>query len=634
MRSEVKEILFRYQYSPYLSKEKFVFKDAKNLIENGNNLNKRFPGYRFSVVEYDLKQTLLSNGHRKTSGHICYRLNSISSLKGNRVSLEFDEARSNIKILGARVILPDASVVLLSDDDIFTSISSDKKSIDRYVKLNLIFPGVCIGSLIDYTYEKYEHTPFNKEFFFPKHSFYDRFPTGSHSFSIEVPKNAFFKYSTRNFKSNPDPLISNNDNSISYTWTLHDLIPIEFEPESPPYYDTLPFVYATTVDSWDRVFKWYAKFLNKRLETTPKIIEQARLITASGLTEEDKVNLLYIFMQRNVRYISLKESISSSFSGHSAENTLSNGYGDCIDKSILFSALLKVIGIKSNPIILMTNDQRKQIDDIPCLDGNHAIVKCYINDKEYYLDPSSIHYNFPYFDYINYGSNSMDIMEGKLSRIPVPDPKDNSFLQQGTISILSPQTARLEIKTIANGSTAAKLRNLYSPRKNSEIEEIFEGELSKRYPGSNLNNIDFKHLYDLKGNLEIKQEYILYNLGAINDKFFAFNLEEIIPEFTALKYKNRMNPLFFQDTKYSSNSFCYNLPSNMRIIYIPASIKIENPFFSYSGSYSINGKDIVFKDEYIRKSRLIPVEKFNEFKLKLFEIITFTREQIILEFEE
>ncbi|PIP22366.1 MAG: hypothetical protein COX38_01030 [Candidatus Nealsonbacteria bacterium CG23_combo_of_CG06-09_8_20_14_all_39_25] len=73
-------------------------------------------------------------------------------------------------------------------------------------------------------------------------------------------------------------------------------------------------------------------------------------LTKEEKTEEDKIEKLYHFVKKRVKY---KVTVLKG-----PEETLERGYGSCVDKSLLFTELLRFIGVKSRYRVVLVNLDR------------------------------------------------------------------------------------------------------------------------------------------------------------------------------------------------------------------------------------------------------------------------------------
>ena len=134
---------------------------------------------------------------------------------------------------------------------------------------------------------------------------------------------------------------------------------------------------------------------------------------------------LFHWIQKNIKYVSIKSSLSSSWTGHPAIETFENKYGDCTDLSILYSAMLNYAGITAYPVIVQTNDAGRLITEIPIPYGNHCITQIKFADKILFIDPTSETYRYPFLREDDNAVGFVNYITGEIGKTPLSPAKHN-----------------------------------------------------------------------------------------------------------------------------------------------------------------------------------------------------------------
>ena len=93
----------------------------------------------------------------------------------------------------------------------------------------------------------------------------------------------------------------------------------------------------------------------------------------------------------SLKYIDLPESISSDINGHNVDEILSRGYGDCVDRAIVVSTLLKVLDISALPVFLGSRQYRPIETELPSpYTGDHCILKVSGKFGDFFVDPGAV----------------------------------------------------------------------------------------------------------------------------------------------------------------------------------------------------------------------------------------------------
>jgi len=99
------------------------------------------------------------------------------------------------------------------------------------------------------------------------------------------------------------------------------------------------------------VGSWYAALQKPKIEMTPAIQAKAVELTRGLSTDSEKERAIYQFVASEFRYISVSFG-QGRYQPHSADEVLSNRYGDCKDKHTLLATLLRAVGIEAWPALV------------------------------------------------------------------------------------------------------------------------------------------------------------------------------------------------------------------------------------------------------------------------------------------
>ncbi|HEO72621.1 MAG TPA: hypothetical protein ENN80_15290 [Candidatus Hydrogenedentes bacterium] len=326
-----------------------------------------------------------------------------------------------------------------------------------------------------------------------------------------VPKNVPFHYVTRSFPEHipSEPRIEDRGHERVYTWLAEDMPPLTPEPLMPPERDVVPMMDSSVFEDWQAVFDLLASLQRPRIAVTPEIEAKVRAITAGADTIEEKLARLYHWVQENTRYISIKGSLGSGMSGHTAQQTFENRYGDCTDKAILFAAMCEAIGVTSYPIILMTNDYGRGITEIPTLAGNHAISEVVLEGRSFYLDTTAQNYRYPYFRSDDHGAVAINAIRGDVKLIPVPPPSDNQRFSHLDVTLAANGDVTVKTRNRYTGTTEAGIRGFWKRTREDNRALMMAEYVNSISPGAVLDSFTLSDLDNLAEPLSMTIDYAL-----------------------------------------------------------------------------------------------------------------------------
>ncbi len=110
-------------------------------------------------------------------------------------------------------------------------------------------------------------------------------------------------------------------------------------------------VELTTFENWAELAQWYAKLENGRIDPTPEIRAKTLELIQGRENELDKIQSLYDYVSKNIRYVSLSFGLGR-YQPHSAADVFANQYGDCKDKHTLLAAMLQAANISSDAVLI------------------------------------------------------------------------------------------------------------------------------------------------------------------------------------------------------------------------------------------------------------------------------------------
>ena len=186
----------------------------------------------------------------------------------------------------------------------------------------------------------------------------DKYAVQQSNYTVIYPADYQLRYKEYNYTGKPS---INTTKETSITWQLANFKPIITEIGQPSLQEILPLVRIAPTDFVYEGCKgnfstWqdYGKFqlmLNKDRDALPdNIKQQVHALTDKLSTVEEKTKVLYDFLQKNTRYISIQLGIGG-FQPFEAKYVAEKKYGDCKALSNYMVALLKEAGVTANYVI-------------------------------------------------------------------------------------------------------------------------------------------------------------------------------------------------------------------------------------------------------------------------------------------
>ena len=161
---------------------------------------------------------------------------------------------------------------------------------------------------------------------------------------------------------------------------------VAFEQYGVSASDRRPRAFVSSFPDYAAMAAAYDALSRDKARVTPRVQAEADRITAGITDRRGQASALHAFAAGQIRYVALYLG-RGGVEPHAADDVLVNGYGDCKDHTVLFTALLAAKGIDSR-YALINLGNAYQLAGPPTLAVlNHVIT--YIPEFDLYVDPTS-----------------------------------------------------------------------------------------------------------------------------------------------------------------------------------------------------------------------------------------------------
>jgi len=267
----------------------------------------------------------------------------------------YSSANEQMDIRYVRVRKSDGSVVAAGPDaikEMTGSVARDAPVYTDYKEKHITVPALAPGETLEYEIATRLVTPLAPGEFWLQHNFVATAIVLDERLEINIPEHRKI-----NLESSPDfPCEKQSqDGRTIYRWKHSNLTrPSEENSQkksSKRTEEKKPDVQLTTFTSWENVARWYAKLEQGRTDPTPEIRAKTDELIQGRATDLDKIQALYNYVSKNIRYVSLSFGVGR-YQPHSAGEVFANQYGDCKDKHTLLAAMLQAAGIPSDAALI------------------------------------------------------------------------------------------------------------------------------------------------------------------------------------------------------------------------------------------------------------------------------------------
>lgn len=440
------------------------------------------------------------------------------------------------------------------------------------------------------------------------------------SYVFKIPEVMTFKY----LKS-PGLQVDSTKikDKMNYKWSCENIAAFEYEPMSTGLSAVTPWLklapnqveydgYKGRIENWSNLGTWLFE-LSNGLQILPAPTKLKVLdLVKDAKTPQEKVKILYHFLQSNTRYVGVQLGIGG-YRPISADKVSTVNYSDCKGLSNYMKALLEAADIKSN-LVVIGNDMPSLNPGFASLtQANHMILCVPLEKDTTWLECTSQYVPMGFIGNGNAGRTILLICEkgGKLAQTPQYSPANN-YLKRRTNVLLDEE-----------GSALIDITALYgSAQYQDNIGMMVMEPLNQRKRVMNSFTIPNMEIAKLSYNQPNKDEAIMEEkinmkssqlLSKGGDKLFL-TLNLLNRQDGAASGVESRKTSFSVNYSYSDeDEIVYTIPKGFKIEFLPKDVLIESEFGKYTAKVVANGNTLTYTRTKTVTNKKYPPEKYSEY---------------------
>ena len=591
-------------------REGYLWKTTKDITDPILNQSLKTDLSEFSDKNY---VDVYSERHLKIKEDSSYAysiryIRAICSEKGRNagnINFNYLSKEERMEINFGRTITKEGEVLHLrenaiEDASIYSRIPPYENAHERKIALREVKPGNFLDFKVTIYGKISEDFPFILETTLGSSG-----PTLKSIVKIETPR--YFDINYEHWKANEPYLKFAGRNKI-YEWKINNLEAFENENNAPPKSYIFPGITAGLKNDWEKITQNFTKRLEGEYNTQSEIPEN-----------------IYREINELVRFVDVP-SYKTDCYPKSLEEILANKLANSLDKAFLLYSALKSKGYQAELVLVRSKTRGKLAEEVPSLyqfDG--ALVKT----EEIFLDPSSELIPYGYIRPEYQGTKGLSVNKNEFAQIPLLEPDKEKTSISRTIELKENGEASIEEKMTFLGSMAASLKSLRYMRQEDK-KNMLESYLNRNIQGSNIIDFTLTHIEDQSPEVEIGIEYKANGLALKQGNFLLFHIPGINYSAYSVGAMIRKYPVYWGKLSKNENEIKIKIPENYTVRYLPEEIALSNPFIEFENFIGSEGQSITYRDYYIDKEELIPVEYYTEYKDIITQIAELPEEWIIL----
>lgn len=590
---------------------------------NENDGDHFFREYDGLPIEWLLEDYQFNLVEKTTFRHIVYRFKSQNGIQENSTLTFSYDPQYQKPALHVLKVIRDGQAVDKSEEAQFRVFQKEpginQHLYDGILSFCIFLEDMREGDIIEYAYSIHSFKSIHDDHFSNFFHIQYEVPLQKQLIRILSNKDHQLNYATYESENEIIPQILELDSDLKeWRWLQNCVKEYHFEEEKPSHYVPSPVLHVSDYNNWNEVVQAQTKFFPKP-DLAAATTEMQRLVQ-SWLQESKEGQVLSAlrFVQDKIRYLGLEEGINA-YQACDPILVFEKRFGDCKGKTQLLRILLAMLGFDSYPVLVNVDIQRGIGQFLPSHNVfNHVILKVQIDDKVFWLDPTTSHQGGS-LDQSSCHVVELGLIleksESSLTSIPFIQAVRTECLMKIVIDNSLHGTAEIELNYF--DQEANYFRQYYTSHSLQDLTKTFYAWLTEFYhsvdPMTNMEIDDNRELNQIKfqGKCKIK------NFVEISEKprqeTFSIHALKLRKRFTRNFQLDRLTPL--------QHVFPCVIRETVEISCQEADwensqdhLSIKNDVFNYDVSLKTEPKRVIFNFNYVSLQDSVPIDQLEQYQ--------------------
>lgn len=608
-----------------------VLSIPKELLKNANVI-KRIEQIRFEII--NTGETVLyrkyavtilnENGDDQSGFYEWYdKLKSIRSIEGNL----YDMMGNPLKKVKNKDIQDLSGTNGMDVDD------------DRVKVHNFYY------KVYPYTVEYEVEVKFNHTFYFP-----DWMPQRSGNLSVEksictvvMPDDYVIRFRSENYKG--EPVIATEKGRKIMSWEVKNLPAISRSFAAPNWREIVTSVsfaptqfslgdYKGDMSNWKEFGKFLYVLKKDRDQLPAEMLQKVQQLTAGIKNDREKIKVLYEFMQKNTRYISIQLGIGG-WQPFDATYVAKKGYGDCKALSNYMYSLLKAAGIKSYYTLVNSGSDIKNhqlVSDFPSHQFNHVILCAPLEKDTMWLECTSQTLAAGYMGDHTGNRNALVIDEegGTIVATPRYGLEENLQLRSIKGTVNATGDMGINIQTYYTGLQQKRVHGMLNYLSKEKVKKVLNEEFID-LSTYEINDFKYEEKKDALPQIGEKLDISVSNYATVSGKRLFIYPNVLNRSTTRITdTSDRKYDYVFDMAWRDADTIMITLPEGYNPEAIPPQVSLKTKFGTYLSTVKLEGNKLFYLRVREQYAGRFPAKDREELS-KFFEAIYKTdRSRVVL----
>jgi tetratricopeptide (TPR) repeat protein len=422
------------------------------------------------------------------------------------------------------------------------------------------------------------------------------------------------------------------DGERVYHWEARDVPRLHPEANAPTARELAATVLVSTVPSWEALARWQNSLIQDQFEITEPIRQKTRELTRAATSPLEKLEAIYAFVAREVRYVNHDTGIFGK-KPHKAVEVFDNRFGDCKDKATLMIAMLAEVGVQAHYAAVRTADRGPIFWEVPAAQTNHIITYLPAQPdlpEPLFVDGTSRFGHVLDLPWSDQGIQAL-VLTGQDHRIVETPrlPPERSSLRVRLRAELVQDGLHLEGEERWTGLWAARLRAKLQ-NEGKQAEEL-SGMFNRRYLGARLERYTLRGIHDLGP--EAGADYALSVPDRVRAEGDSLRLLPLWPVRLAghlaprpERYNDVVNLSGFEE----QSEIELGLPAGLTIAKLPEDLRLDSPLFAYERTCRGEGHSVRCARRLSLRVGRVPLADYPALRAELMRLDRAEEQELVL----
>ncbi|GGY61971.1 hypothetical protein GCM10011613_01780 [Cellvibrio zantedeschiae] len=607
------------------------------------NLLKQFkhdPNAEAEIISRKTEITIDENFLSHSVSYVAIYINSDEAVRDySQISISFNSFYEDINLEFANVRTPEGDMDSIKPDATQIQSPSDENFYQDRKDLLFSLPNVRKGSVIEF---QYRYTDTKK---IVPNQWFDSFSMnwwegraagqGSRSdaisnteLSITAPKNVvLFSNDLNNIGINYSRQEKGNQQILS--WKGKNLPKIVLQDSMPRDDRRSTQLRASTMGSWQDIAKWANQLSAPHVVTDANLEKLIADLSKKATTPDAKVKAVYQTLQEKVRYVFAHVG-RGGYEPHNAFEVLTNGYGDCKDQTILAVTMLRKLGIKADPALVITRSRGIPDMKITSVSFDHMIVHipAQAGLEEIWMDTSGDKGLFPGFSVGLEGQPSLIVNDATENIVTIPAlTNDKHFAHLDLVfDKFEGKNTEGSFTLKLGGEFEQRLRGIWQYSR--ERDKSFREMVGHIYSSAEVTKVTANNADSLWQSFNLNGQYKFNNVwsGPKEPLTYGFNITQLINLFTDFrgldKPKDRIQEYEVDPGFTISTHIVFGRPSANHVVNVASQGQnFDNEFFSLSQKGREENGNYVVDIKLIVKATRISAQEYARYYEQIHQLL-------------